>query len=281
MAEENFTPYMKAFYSSIITYNVAVTLTKISIVLQYRRLFFQPILQRITLGILLALSAWGITLSIMLPLVCLPVESFWNPSVPGRCMNFETVWYTMAGVNVATDFILFFLPIPVISSLHLPRRQKLMLLVVFGLGVFPCAISIYRIRTLHAAAVAADPTWDNVGAATFSFLELTIGVVAVCLPTLRPFLAASMPRLFSSLRSKKNTYPPHPDAGPPPEEFRSGPVQMRPPSVSSRGGSTLRGSGEGDSTEGLGSPGKFAGLGQVNTIELDLERGEGDPEKKG
>ena len=125
----------QAFYSSIVVYNVAVCLTKISIVLQYRRIFFQSFLRHVTLGFLVLLSAWAVTLSVMLPLVCTPVESFWNRAVPGRCMNFKTVWYVMAGVNVVTDFALFIMPIPVISSLQLPRRQKLMLVVVFGLGV--------------------------------------------------------------------------------------------------------------------------------------------------
>lgn len=36
-------------------------------------------------------------------------------------------------------------------------------------------------------------------AATFSFLELSVGVIAVCLPTLRPLLVAAMPRVFGSL----------------------------------------------------------------------------------
>jgi hypothetical protein len=196
-------------------------------------------------------------------------------------MSFETIWYVMAGVNVATDFILFVLPIPAISSLHLPRRQKLLLIIVFGLGVFPCAIAIYRIRTLHAAAVATDPTWDNVGAATFSFLELTIGVVAVCLPTLRPTLAASMPRLLNSVRSKKNGYLPHSYASELPEERRPGPRSVGPLSVGSGGGSTLRGSGVGDSMEELGSRAKFGGHGQDNLSEMDVERGEGGLERKG
>ncbi|KAK1761560.1 hypothetical protein QBC47DRAFT_31345 [Echria macrotheca] len=205
MLPEHFVPFMKAFYSSIVVYNVAMSLTKISIVLQYRRLFPHTTMQRITLCLLCFLSAWGVTLSIMLPLACLPVEAFWNRAVQGRCVNFEAVWYAMAGVNVTTDFALFAMPIPVISSLRLPRRQKALLLVVFGLGIFPCAISIYRIRTLHAAAETTDPTWDNVGAATFSFLELTLGVVAVCLPTLRPILAVAAPRFFgSSLQSQEH-----------------------------------------------------------------------------
>jgi len=74
----------------------------------------------------------------------------------------------------------------------------------------PCAVSIYRIRTLHSAAKSTDPTWDNVDAATFSFLELTVGVIAICLPTIRPILAAAMPAIFDSLRrstGRSNTGP--------------------------------------------------------------------------
>ncbi|KAK0627858.1 hypothetical protein B0T14DRAFT_424511 [Immersiella caudata] len=211
MSKEHFTPYMKASNTakgslSIVVYNIAVCLTKISIVLQYRRIFVHTLLRPITLSFLVLLSAWAITLSVMLPLVCTPVESFWNRAVPGRCMNFKTLWYIVSGVNMATDFALFIMPIPVVSSLHLPRRQKMILLAIFGLGIFPCAISIYRIQTLEAAASAKDPTWDNVDAAIFSFLELTVGVVAVCLPTLRPLVAATMPRLLGSLRPQKHSH---------------------------------------------------------------------------
>ncbi|GAB1314624.1 hypothetical protein MFIFM68171_04834 [Madurella fahalii] len=199
MPDENYFPYMKSFYSSIVVYNVAVCLTKISILLQYRRIFSNTMLRQIIFYGLCFLTCWGITLSILLPLVCVPTAAFWDDSVDGFCLDSATIWYVMAGVNVVTDFTIFTMPIPVISSLHLPARQKAMLLIVFTLGVFPCAVSIYRIRTLAAAAKSTDPTWDNVDAATFSFLELTVGVIAICLPTLRPVLVSAMPRIFGSL----------------------------------------------------------------------------------
>lgn len=47
--------------------------------------------------------------------------------------------------------------------------------------------------------MSIDPTWDNVDAATFSFLEVSVGIIAVCLPTLRPMLVQVMPALFGSL----------------------------------------------------------------------------------
>lgn len=61
-----------------------------------------------------------------------------------------------------------------------------------------CIISVYRITTLSAAANSTDSTWDNVDAAVWSLLELSIGVLAACLPTLKPLFALALPRLFRS-----------------------------------------------------------------------------------
>lgn len=217
--ERDLIPYMKAFYSSIVVYNVAVCLTKISILLQYKRLFANTIVQRITLTALCFLAAWAVALAFLLTLICQPVAAFWDSSIPGHCLNITTVWYVMAGVNLVTDFLILILPMPVISSLQLPSRQKYMLMGVFCLGFLyapplppnpaqvtniqssPCAISVYRIRTLGAVLSSDDPTYENVDAAIWSFLELTTGVLAACLPTLRPLFIAIVPRLFASART--------------------------------------------------------------------------------
>ncbi|KAK3395301.1 hypothetical protein B0H63DRAFT_408742 [Podospora didyma] len=202
MPEENYIPYMKSFYFSIIFYNLGMCLTKISILLQFRRIFSAVTMQTATLYGLYFLIAWGITLSCLLPLVCYPVRAFWDTSVSGRCLDQSAIWYVMAGVNLVSDFALVTMPLPAISSLKLPKQQKILLFFVFTIGIFPCAVSIYRIKTLRVAAVSQDPTWDNVNAATFSVLELSIGVIAACLPTLRPIIITYMPTLFgTTLRS--------------------------------------------------------------------------------
>jgi hypothetical protein len=68
-------------------------------------------------------------------------------------------------------------------------------------SVSTCAISIYRIQTLRIASTTQDPTWDNAGAATWSFLELTVGVLAACLPTLRPIFVKTLRRQFGAAAS--------------------------------------------------------------------------------
>ncbi|KAK1511097.1 uncharacterized protein CCOS01_14859 [Colletotrichum costaricense] len=224
---EDYVPYMKvnpiainsppslysqqhqSFYTSIIVYNIATCLVKISILLQYRRIFAIDIMQKLTLWGLAFMISWTAMLSFLLPMMCLPVAAFWDPTIEGRCIDFLAIWYTMAGVNLVADFAIFSMPIPVINSLQLPRKQKRMLLVVFCLGFFTCIISALRIRTLRVAADTKDPYWDNVDAATWSFLEVAIGILAACLPTLRPIFVTLLPRLFnaSSLQFRSSGRP--------------------------------------------------------------------------
>jgi hypothetical protein len=113
---------------------VAVCLVKISILLQYRRIFAGPVMQRLTLIGLIFITAWAVTLAFLLSLSCMPVAKFWDPTIPGMCLDNLTIWYVMAGVNLVTDFSIFSMPLPVIKSLQLPRRQKYLLMGVFGLG---------------------------------------------------------------------------------------------------------------------------------------------------
>ncbi|KAK6846442.1 hypothetical protein PG990_007120 [Apiospora arundinis] len=195
---EDFIPYLKSFYVSIILYNVGLCLIKVSILLQYRRIFTQQVTQWMSGGLLAFILAWTVTLSVLLPLVCYPVEKFWEPALPGSCVDQLAVWYVMAGVNIVTDFAIFIIPLPVIKSLQLPTKQKMLLVVVFGLGLFTCIISCLRIRTLKMASLTKDPNWDNTDAALWSFIELCIGVLTSSLPTLRPLIAAAMPRVFGS-----------------------------------------------------------------------------------
>lgn len=179
MPTDHYVPYMKSFYSSIIVYNVATCVVKMSIMLQYRRIFTVKAMQTVTLVGLVFEGAWAFTLSILLPMVCSPVSFFWNTSITGKCLNQLAIWYVMATVNLVTDFVTFSLPLPVIRSLQLPKRQKYMLMGVFCLGFFTCITSIYRITTLKAAASSTDPTWDNTNAAVWSFIEREYSLAVV------------------------------------------------------------------------------------------------------
>jgi hypothetical protein len=108
--------------------------------------------------------------------------------------------FTNAALNIVTDIAVAVLPLPVIKTLNLPRAQKLALTFVFCLGGVTCIISLMRLQSLYAVSVSEDISWDNPMAALWSNLEVGIGIICSCLPTLKTCVMRVFPKMFSSSR---------------------------------------------------------------------------------
>lgn len=63
-----------------------------------------------------------------------------------------TLYLSSAPVNIITDLIILLLPIPVLKAMRLPKKQKLILHITFGFGVFVTAVDVVRIGYLQQAA---------------------------------------------------------------------------------------------------------------------------------
>ncbi|KAI4596572.1 hypothetical protein KJ359_005328 [Pestalotiopsis sp. 9143b] len=215
---ENYISYMKAFLTSTVVYSVSMYLIKISIILQYCRIFKDTRFYRFYFAVMVVLAVWTVVMSFCLIFICVPVRKFWDTDAPGKCMNFMALWLSVAVINMITDITCFLIPIPPLLQLQMPRNHKILLAGIFALALWygllllptsfngtqltspkrsPCAISAYRVKTLIAVAGSNDLTWENNNTALFTFLELSTGAVAACLPTIRPVLAKVMPRLFT------------------------------------------------------------------------------------
>jgi len=115
--------------------NLLLTVTKISILLQYLQIF--PIRRfktacYVLLGIVTAYGVWTLFGNMFM---CTPVEFFWNKTIPGgKCLNQFAVWFLNAGVNIVQDFAILILPMPVLRSLSIQKGQKRALMVMFALG---------------------------------------------------------------------------------------------------------------------------------------------------
>lgn len=124
----------QAFYASVVIYNIAMCIIKIGILLQYRRVFAVRMIQIITFYGTILMICWTIIIAFINIFICVPVSKFWTPDLPGRCLDSLAIWYMMAGFNLVTDLVVFCMPLPVIKSLNLPRKQKMMLFAIFSLG---------------------------------------------------------------------------------------------------------------------------------------------------
>jgi len=137
-AEENIGHQANAtqlVFAQSIFYHLSVNLVKASFVLQYTRLFnICPSIMfacHTILVTILGATAWGVFGVIFL---CNPVRKYWDMTAVGTCMDAETHFWSTSIMGIILDWMIWILPMPVVGKLKLPRRQKLGLLVVFGLG---------------------------------------------------------------------------------------------------------------------------------------------------
>jgi len=172
LSTEEFIKSLKPFWVSVWIYYLALTFTKISILIQYWRLL---VYRKTRIAIWIAggiVIAYGIATMFDSIFICHPVQFFWDQTIEaGTCLNKEAVWFANAGLNIAIDIGIVILPMPAVRSLGLPRKQKIGVMLLFALGGFVCIASIVRLTTLQVIATSHDITWDNPGAATWSKLH--------------------------------------------------------------------------------------------------------------
>ena len=123
---------LKSLFAGMVLYNLSQIITKISLLLQYRRIFSGRT-RTFCLWLLAFLAAWGITQEVLVGMSCNPVAIF-IPSQRGSCVNALAVWYLTSIMNIVTDFAVFTTPMPAIRGLSLPKRQKILVASIFGLG---------------------------------------------------------------------------------------------------------------------------------------------------
>jgi hypothetical protein len=127
---------------------VAVNVTKASIIAQYLRIFSSR-LTRFCCYALLVLLITAVCWSVFAgTFLCTPVAKLWKPQLSGECMDPRKYWLSAAGINIGIDFTVLLLPLPAITQLRLPRKQKICLVLMFLLGFFVCVVSIVRLATV-------------------------------------------------------------------------------------------------------------------------------------
>ena len=133
--------------ASIITYQCSVTAIKATFLLQYRRIFPLPGFQRLCDIVFWFNLLFGLSLILSVAIRCSNPANAWTSGYRGPgCIKMVPWWYTNATINLVTDVIILVMPIPMLRRLPLPRKPKLILFGVFGLGIlyeplFPLALT--------------------------------------------------------------------------------------------------------------------------------------------
>ena len=108
---------------------------------------------RVAFVILCLFGLWTVVGPIF---TCWPINAFWagTEGVQGTCMDRNIVAFSISGINILTDLTLAILPLPLIRGLQIPRKQKIILLVVFAVGFGICAFSTLRLLSAYRLSLA-------------------------------------------------------------------------------------------------------------------------------
>ncbi|KAI7088873.1 hypothetical protein KC356_g2985 [Hortaea werneckii] len=168
-------------------YVIAVSFTKLSIVMFYKRVFQIP---KIAWGLVAIVLMYPITVIITICNSCKPLDFFWtqytNPRATGSCIDISTFFFANGIWAACIDVGLLIVPIPLVWKLQMHLRKRLAVVGIFLLAGFVAVASIVRIIMLQRNTQSHDPVWTIAPVYIWSSVEPFVGIICACLPTLSP-----------------------------------------------------------------------------------------------
>lgn len=151
------TDHPEIIYAGQFPYLVIVSITKISILLFYYRLFGTPGTRQVFKKLLKITQAlvvlWFVASIIPGTFRCHQIDDMWNPIIVSSpderqyCISNSAYYISTSAFNVALDIWILVLPLSIIWTLRVSGRRKIGLSAIFLLG------SLYVLRKLLTAVV--------------------------------------------------------------------------------------------------------------------------------
>jgi fucose permease len=219
-------------YAFTILYNPALMVTKTSILAFYIRISkktqkFLYIGSYVTLAVV---NVAGFILTFINAFQCRPPRAAYDLSIKSQsCMSILTIYLASVPINVGTDLAILILPLPILTGMRLPRRQKMILVFLFALGVFVIIVGVVRIYYLQLVANSSDTqggvnitsslgfSYNASLAFLWSAVEVNVGIICACIPIVKPLIKLLWPRLLLDHNDTSNeespSHPQEPSSG--------------------------------------------------------------------
>ncbi|KAK6217004.1 hypothetical protein QIS74_07118 [Colletotrichum tabaci] len=179
---------------------IATTTSKTSFALTLYRIVTQAWMKYLLIFII-------VTINVSMNLVwmfgfakCTPLAKVWDASVPGSCWDRRKLLKFQlfaAYYSAILDFVLAFLPWPILMGATMRRRERLGVAVAMSLGAIAGACGIVK-AVLVVAMTSTDITYDRVDLTIWTLTEPAASIMAISIPVLR--------MLYRELKSTQRSY---------------------------------------------------------------------------
>jgi hypothetical protein len=207
-------PLKQSVYAFTVLYNPAIMTTKTAIlILYYRMAATYPFLRYASLFTIAVINIAGVVLTFLYIFQCRPVTAAFSLT-GGTCIDIVALYLSSMPINVLTDLAILLLPLPILTSLRMEFRQKVILVTTFIVGGFVTIVDVVRIVYLQVAlkeelavnpgaSITATSRPPNfIYQASFSLMwsavEVSVGIMCCCVLVLKPLVMRVMPKLLHS-----------------------------------------------------------------------------------
>ena len=130
----------------------------------------------------------NVVLAMMWILQCQPIRASWDNSGDGGCFGYDVKYgiiLVQAIISLVSDFAFAALPIVLLWRVQIDFKTKIGLWLLMCLGFITGACCLVR-TVINNQALPKDGSYDGIVNWVWRTFEVQIGIIAACIPTLRP-----------------------------------------------------------------------------------------------
>ncbi|KAJ4251456.1 hypothetical protein NW762_011439 [Fusarium torreyae] len=194
----------KYAFLAIPIWGIAMMFIKCSIAMMMHRIQPNVLWWRIFCFFIMGiLTAYGVGNTFFILLQCRPLEAAWDSSVlttveGASCLpqsGIHIASNTGSGINIATDILLSLAPTVFLWKLKRPLKEKILVGVLMGLGMFASVASIVKAILVKEFGSASDAWALTNSIATWTALEQILIMIASSAPFTKPLVQTALNRM--------------------------------------------------------------------------------------
>jgi len=201
---EQITQMLLLFEILAVLYFAELMLLKLSMIFFYIKVFTTPRAARLLWGTALLTFVWGAVYIIVATFQCQPISYFWTQwdgMHKGKCLDINAITTSNAAISIALDLWNLGIPLWQLWGLNMHWKRKVGVALMFGVGTFVTIVSILRLQALVNFARSSNVSWEFYAVQRWSTIEIGVGTICTCLPTIRQLFVRLFPALDGSSRT--------------------------------------------------------------------------------